>query len=63
MLPFLPCLLGTPINLTGVIFTTGKSLSASIFSFVNKTTVRWSALYFTISGFYVKDTSVDEVYT
>ena len=56
------CLVGAPINLTVGIFTTGTGLSAYIFSFVNITTGRWSALYFTITQFASNDNYVDAFY-
>ena len=61
--PVLPWLLGAPVNLTGWIFTTGTGLLASIFSFVNRTTDRWSAISFTITECSANDTSVNSFYT
>ena len=49
ILPVLLCLVGPPINFTGGRFTTGTDLSVFIFFFLNRTTGRWSALYFTIT--------------
>ena len=63
MLPIIPCLVGTPIKLTGGIITTGTGLSAPIFSFMNKNTGWWSAPSFTMSECAAKDTSVDAFYT
>ena len=65
-----PCMLyviswfvGPPIELTGGIFTTRTRLSASIPSFVNSTTGRRSAIYFTNSECAAKDTSFDKFST
>ena len=58
MMLVLPWLMVPPINLTGGRFTTGTGLFASILSIVNRNTIRWSALIFTISGCDAKDTSV-----
>ena len=63
MLPVLSCFVGTPINLTGGIFITGTGLSASILSFVNRTTGQWSATYFSNDKCAAKDTSVDSFST
>ena len=63
MLPVLPCLVGLPINLIDGIFITGTGLSASIFSFVNRTTDRWSAIYFIITECAANDTSFDSLST
>ena len=60
MLLVLALLLGLPINLIGGIITTGIGLSVSISSFVNRTTVWWSALSFTIAECAATDTSVYE---
>ena len=38
MFPIIPYFEGSPLNLTGGIFTTGTGLSASMFSFVNIST-------------------------
>ena len=59
MLPVISCLVGAPIKLKCVIITTETVLSASILSFVNRTTVWWSAIYFIIFECTSKDTSVD----
>ena len=45
MLPVIPCLVGTPINLTGGRITTVTGLYSSIFYFMNRTTGWWSALF------------------
>ena len=59
MLLVIPCFEGPHIYLTGGIFTTVTGSSASMLSFVNSTTGRWSAPYFTNSECAVKDNSVD----
>ena len=63
MLPVIICLVGTPINLTGGIFTTGTGLSASMLYFININTVWWSAPYLTIDGFASKENYVDALAT
>ena len=50
---------GEPIKLTGGRFTTGTGLYSSVISFVNRTTGRRSAPYFTISKCDAKGTYVD----
>ena len=62
LMPVLSCVMGTHINLTGVIFATETNLSTSIFYFVNRTTGRCFIPYFTIDYFAAKDTYVDEFY-
>ena len=59
----LPFFVGPPINLTCGIFTTGTFLSVSMLSFVNSTTVRWYAPYFTNDECDNKDTYVDALST
>ena len=59
MLSFLPCFVRPTINLTGGRFTTGKVLSASMLSFVNRITGIWYAPYFINSDCAAKETSVD----
>ena len=59
MITVLPWLVGSPINLAGIRFTTGTDLSAYILSFVNITTDRWSTLYFTITECASNVTSAD----
>ena len=63
IMPDILYLLGPHINLTGGRFTTGTDLSESIFSFVNRTTSRWSAPYFTTDECASKYTYVDEFST
>ena len=63
MIHLLPCFVVTPINLIGGRFTTGTGLSVSILYFVNRTTGRWSAPYFTNAWCADKDTYVDVLYT
>ena len=59
MITALTCLGGSPINLTGGLFSSGKGLSKSILTFVNITIGGWSAPSFTNSYFAPKDTSGD----
>ena len=61
MFHVIPCFEGSPINLTGGIFTTGTVLYAPMLYFVNRTTGWWYAPSFTISEFYAKETSVGEL--
>ena len=63
MLPVIPWLVETPINLTGGRIINGKGFSAPILYFDNKTTGWWSATYFTMAECATKDTSVDELST
>ena len=63
MMPVLACLVGAPINIAGGRFTTRTGLSTSIFSFVNRTTGRWSAHSFTITENADNYTPVDELST
>ena len=55
--------MGPPINLIGGIFITVTGLSASIIYFVNRTTGRCSAPYFTIDEYASKETYVDALST
>ena len=59
MLPILPWLVRTHINFKVGIFTTGIVLSASILSFVNRPTGRWSSTSLNISDCDTKYTYVD----
>ena len=58
MLSVPTCLMGAPINLTGDRFTNGTGLSESILYFTNRTTGRWSAIYFNITECAAEDTSI-----
>ena len=59
MLLIIPSLVGDPVNLTGGIIATVTGLSASILSFLNRTTGWWSAIYFTVAECTAKDLTVD----
>ena len=59
MFPVITWFEGTTINLTDGIFNCETGLSASMLSFVNRTTGWWYDPYFTISGCANKETFVD----
>ena len=63
ILTVLTCFVRLNINLANGRIATGKFLSESILSFVNRNTDRWTANYFTNGECAAKETSVDVFYT